>query len=204
MNIKYKLRFATLLTCLLPLASCQSTEQEITWVDYGEVPMANPSFLTDWMATGAPGEEHQRMASLAGDWTVSGRMWMTPDAEPEPSSATATSRLILGGRYLLQEYKSEFAGMPYEGLLIQGYDNIKQEYFSIWMDNMSTVPAFSHGERIGSVTDLEGVMRDVLTPSGRPMRTVVTEVSTDEFTMEMYDSLKDGTKFRTMELTYTR
>ncbi len=37
-------------------------------------------------------------------------------------------------------------GMPMEGLLLLGYDNISEEYWSIWMDNFSTWPAIARGK----------------------------------------------------------
>ena len=37
--------------------------------------------------------------------------------------------------------------MPMEGFSIDGYDNVKGEYFSLWLDNMGTGYMLSIGER---------------------------------------------------------
>ena len=48
------------------------------------------------------------------------------------------SKLVLGGRFLISDFKGDMAGMPMEGIAIEGFDNQKKEWFSIWMDSMST------------------------------------------------------------------
>jgi len=187
------------------LTACQSSEQSINYVDYGDNHMENPQFMADMMAAGTPGEEHAELAKLVGTWKVSGHFLMAPDAEPWPTTANATVRTILGGRYIVEDYNSDFMGTPFNGMLIQGYNNVTEKYFTIWMDNMSTGATMSFGtEDENGVMTAKGTAYDIITPEGRPMRTVITEKSENEYVMDMYDHTPEGEEFRSMHLVYTR
>lgn len=186
------------------VAQDQMSAQDVQWKDYGEDPMANPQFMQDWMAAGAVGEHHKELQATVGTYEVAGKMWMAPDAEAMPSTATATRKSILGGRYVVEEYKSSFMGMPFEGMLVQGYDNLSQEYVTVWMDSMSTWPSISRGKaRADGVIELGGTMKDVMTPGGRPSRTTLQETEGGGCVMSMYDSMPEG-EFKVMELSYTK
>lgn len=89
------------------------------------------------MALSQPGEYHQRMNKMVGDWKTKITMWMGP-GEPTVTEGTARSEWMLGSRYLQTKHTSSFNGMPFEGVGIDGFDNAKGEYFSLWFDNMGT------------------------------------------------------------------
>lgn len=187
------------------VAQDQLQADEVEWVDYGEDPMANPKFMADLMTAGAPGENHKQMAESVGEFKVTGKMWMEPGAEAMPTTATASRKTVLGGRYVIEEYKSDFMGMPFEGMLIQGYDNLAGEHVSIWMDTWSTWPTISSGNHDDQgVLHLRGTMRDVMTPKGRPSHSAISGESQDGGTMSMYDTRPGGGEFKVMELTYER
>lgn len=177
---------------------------EVEWADYGENPMLNPQFMQDFMAAGTPGAEHKALVSTAGEYTVDQKMWMAPGMDAEEATASAKRESVLGGRYLIEYYESSFGGMPFEGMLIQGYDNMAEEHFTIWMDSFSTWPSLSRGEmgEDGKLT-LGGIVRDVTTPKGRPMRTEVTTSGDGKSVSTMYDTSKQG-EFKMMELVYTK
>lgn len=193
------------LALLLSLASCGALGGGVDWVDYGEDPMQNPQYMADMMAAGSPGPEHQALASQAGTWRVDGKYWMAPDQDPIPMTATATIEAMLGGRYTIEEFKSEFMGVPFEGVLIQGYDNVRGKYWSMWSDSMSTGYSLSHGtETSPGFIEYHGTMTDILTPEGRPMYMTVTDNGDGTHTMKMYD-IREGTEqFQVMELHYRR
>ena len=69
-----------------------------------------------WMKYMTPGEHHKELAKGAGEWDCVCRVWEAPGAEPSLMTATASSRMILGGRYLMDEFKGVFDDMPYQGL----------------------------------------------------------------------------------------
>ena len=199
------MKIPSLLALALAFPSCQALTGGVDWVDYGEDPMQNPQYMTDMMAAGTPGPQHEMLASRAGSWKVEGKMWMTPDAEPMPMTATANTKALLDGRYIIEEFKSDFMGMPFEGRLIQGYDNVSGQFWSVWFDNMSTGSYVSHGTEVSSgQVELVGTATDILTPGGRQNRMTITDHGDGSHTMKMFD-VREGTgEFQVMELRYTR
>jgi len=91
-----------------------------------------------YQKVGTPGDPHKLLAKLEGSWTTITRAWMEPDKPPMESSGTCEQKVILGGRYLRQEYAGDMMGTPFTGISIMGYNNHTKKYESIWIDTMST------------------------------------------------------------------
>src|SRR5579859_6512689 len=96
------------------------------------------------MAAAAPGEPQKMLAKSAGTWTATVTMWMQPGTPPQVSTAQATNEMILGGRYLRSTNTGKFMGMPFEGLGLTGYDNVRKLYVNSWVDNMGTGRSEEH------------------------------------------------------------
>lgn len=153
----------------------------------------------------APGPEHASLAPLAGTWKTMTRMWNDPSAEPMTSEGTCERTWIMGGRYLVANYKGVFNNMPFEGMEVLGYDNMKKQYVSSWVDNMGTGIMLTRGAAMDPSTrsfTLKGSMMD---PSGKesPVREVTSIVDGNTYTMTMYAS-DGGKEAKMMEITYTR
>ena len=163
------------------------------------------AMMAAMMKAGTPGEAHKSMASHVGKWKVDGKMYMGPGAGPSPMMATAETEAIMGGRYTIEHFHSDFMGMPFEGMLISGYDNLSERYWNLWMDNMSTryTPAWGTMKDDGTL-EFHGTNYDPMTPEGRPNRTEIKMESDDHVIMKMYDTLPDGTEWIVMEFDYTR
>lgn len=99
-------------------------------------PMAE--MMAKWKEMNAKGPEHKKFEKMVGKWDAQTKMWMAPGAEPMVSKASAEFRLILDGRYIVQKFKGEWMGDPFEGMAIEGFDRVKKKFVSIWMDDMST------------------------------------------------------------------
>ncbi|MHC4078557.1 MAG: DUF1579 family protein [Planctomycetota bacterium] len=150
------------------------------------------------------GPQHDKLAALAGTWDLQFKHRAGPDAAWKTESGTATSRVVLGGRYLVEELKCTYDGTPYEGVRVHGYDNLEGTYFNIWMDNLGTWPVTSRGATDDSdVLKYHGRWKDIHTPSGRPFQTVVRRDGTDKWQLELFDTI-DGTEVKILEATYTR
>ena len=191
---------------LTPLLLCLATScASVEWVDYGEDPMQNPQYMADMAAAGAVGPQHEAMAKMVGNWKVEGKSWMAPGTDPMPMDATAKVSMVLGGRYLIEEFKSDFMGQPFEGRLVQGYDNIRQMHWCMWTDNMSTGCFMSDGvETSPGVIEFVGTATDILTPGGRTTRMVATQNDDGTHSLQMYDTREGSGEFMSMELNYTR
>ncbi len=83
-------------------------------------------------------------------------MWKAPEAKPEGSSGTSTFKMILGGRYLQQDFKGKVMGQSFTGLGLMGYNNLSKKYESIWLDSMGT--AMMKGE--GTFDDGEKMFKE--------------------------------------------
>ena len=112
--------------------------------------------------------------------------------------------MILGGRYLQEEFTGEMMGSPFTGIGITGYDNLGKKYVMAWMDSMSTGIYFMEGtaDADGRTITLNGRFDD---PVKGPMKwrgvTRIVDDNTEVCEMTMID--KDG-KEEKCETTYTR
>lgn len=161
------------------------------------------------MEMGKPSDEHKKMAEHAvGNWDVAAKWWMGP-GDPMETKATAKVTALLGGRFFQEEYTGDFMGQPFNGMGISGYDRVKKEYFSTWMDNMGTSMMMMTGkwdEATKSCTYTgEMCMPDEKgNAKASKCRSVLKVIDNDKHIFEMYEMGKDGKENKTMELTYTR
>lgn len=152
-----------------------------------------------------PGAPHQLLAGMAGSWNTSTKTWLEHGKPPVESAGTCEQTMILGGRYLHQEYVGDMMGTPFTGIGVSGYDNQKQRYVSTWMDSMSTSIFFFEGtaDAQGRVITQECRGED---PVRGPMtwRSVTKVVDDNTHLFEMYGTDKGGKEEKMMEITYTR
>ena len=154
-----------------------------------------------------PGEYHELLKDFVGMWTADLKMWMDPKAPPVISKGQATFKSTFDGRYIEGEYLGEFMGAPFRGKSIIGYDNVKKEFFSIWIDNFGTGHSTSTGKY-----DLDtkkyyfrSEMFDPLSGQTMVMREEAYFASKDEYFSVTYAKPKDGgEEFKNMEIKYTR
>jgi hypothetical protein len=152
-----------------------------------------------------PGEPHKLLAKLTGSWTTKSRGWMEPDKPPMESSGECDQMLILGGRYLLQEYSGDMMGTPFTGINILGYNNHTNKYESIWIDSMSTAIYYFDGtaSKDGKTITQKCTYDDpVRGPSVWRSVTRFKDDNTQEF--EMFITPKGGKEEKMMEMTVTR
>ena len=152
---------------------------------------------------GTPGAPHKMLASLAGSWTTKTRGWMEPDKPPMEGTGTCEQKMLLGGRYLQQEYTGEMMGSPFTGINVIGYDNHAKKYVSTWIDSMSTGIYYFEGTATGKTTTQRCSYDD---PVRGPMvwRSVTRIVNNDTLKLEMYLAPKRGKEEKMMEMTVTR
>jgi hypothetical protein len=157
------------------------------------------------MKASMPGPMHDLLKPMAGNWKTTAKSWMKPGTEPEVSEGTCESSWILGNRYLQSTYKGNMAGMPFEGWGLMGYDNQKQEFVSMWADNMGTGIAMSDGKAdpAGKVFTMMTMMNDPETGKPVPYKMVTKVMDENQYTMSMMN-MKDGKEHMEMEITYSR
>src|SRR5690242_16463127 len=90
------------------------------------------------MKHATPGPEHKKLEPMVGSWTFVGKMYEDPAAPPTEFRGTTERKWIFDGRFLLDETKADFGGMPFQGIGYTGYDNTLKKYNGLWLDNMTT------------------------------------------------------------------
>ena len=80
-------------------------------------------------------------------------MSMGSNKRPIETNGVVVRQPIMGGRYFLADFDVEL--LPgadgklekanFKGKSIEGYDNVKQNFISIWIDNTSTGPTIFEG-----------------------------------------------------------
>lgn len=155
---------------------------------------------------GQLGPNHEFLKNFVGEWDVQGEWYMSPDAEPMPTGGVSKQTLVLGGRYVKQEYTANDPDMPMEGVGYLGYDNATDEFAGVWMDSMSTSMMISKGELDDSGKALTeySTAKDPLTGYMFDYHSVVRIIDPDTHVFEMYSPGADGTPYKAMVLTYHR
>jgi len=75
----------------------------------------SPAEMEAWQKSMTPGPQHEALAKLAGDWTFTNTMWMAPGQPPTESTGTMHAETTMGGRYVVEDWKGEMMGQPFEG-----------------------------------------------------------------------------------------
>lgn len=148
--------------------------------------------------------EHAHLKKYLGKWTAEMKSFYEDPAKPTVSKGTATFIALLGGRYIQQTYQGEFAGIPFEGIGITGFDKTKKKFVGSWIDNFETGIMTTEGtydEKTKTMTE-HGVSR---TPQGEvKMRNVTKHIDADTMKFSMYMATPGGTENLGMEITYHR
>jgi len=173
----------------------------------GEAEMAK--MMEECMKAGMPGEHHVHMEALVGDWNITGKFKMTPDAPWTESKSTCHAEWVLGNRFIMQRIKGEpMPGMPmaFEGIGFLGYDNMTKKHISSWLDNMGTMIMGGEGEcsDAGKTITFMSKYLDPMTKKDSWMKSVYRIESPDRYVLQMYGPGPDGKEFMSMELTQVR
>ena len=128
-----------------------------------------------------------------------------PDSKKQITNGVSKMELVFGGRYLKEHYRCLSEDMPFEGMLLMGYDNLEKKHVSLWIDSLSTgfmLMEGSYDEATRSLTMTGEADDPFLGPI--KMRGVTREVSKDKVVFEMYRKGAEGPEEKCMETTYNR
>jgi len=151
-----------------------------------------------------PGEAHKKLDALAGKFTVKSKMWMDPSKPPEESDGSTERKWIMGNRYLQESYQGKFMGQPFDGMGIQGYDNVTKKYFGSWIDSGGTGMTLAHGSMNGHTIKYKGMMSDPMSGKEIPYTMSVAITDNDNHKLEMWGPGPGGKEMKWMEMSYTR
>lgn len=150
---------------------------------------------------------HMTLAGMAGAWQGTTRVWFEPD---KPAAMEArqggTLRSVLGGRFLLHEYRYGEGEQAGEGIALYGLHLDENAYEAAWVDSFHTGSAImfstasaddSRFKALGSYGDGQGGAR-------WGWRTEIAQPSTDELVITMFNIAPDGGESRALETRYER
>jgi hypothetical protein len=159
-----------------------------------------------FMKAGAIGPYHKLLEPFVGRWKAEVRIWSDPKAEPMVTSGTSSHTFIFGGRYLKMEFTGQYLGQSFIGLGFMGFDNVRKEFISFWIDNMSTWFLTSAGtvDREGKTFTMKGSFKDPMTGILRQQRDILKVEGPDRIVSQSFEASSDGKEFKTMEIVYMR
>src|SRR5947209_8122192 len=158
-------------------------------------------------------ENHKLLASTAGTWSYTVKMWMDPNGKPTESSGTATRKAIMDGRYVSGEYTGKFK-MPgadgkmketnFIGMSMDGYDNVKKKFVAGWVDNMGTGIMTMDGTYDAATKSFTYTGEYEMMPGMKEkVRQVIKMPDNNHMAMEYYEDRGQG-EAKTMQIDYTR
>jgi hypothetical protein len=151
-----------------------------------------------------PGPEHAVLAADAGTWDATVESWMAPGQPPMMSKAVETNAMV-GGRYLVSDFKGEFGGMPFQGHGVTWWDAASKTYKGIWVDSMSTGPMTGSSTWNAAAKTFTGVMTGPdMTGAMQTMRSETSYKADGSRAMTMFTKGPDGKDMMTMRITYTK
>ncbi len=192
-----------LLGCCLaapaPAAAAEKAQTQAAKTD-----PAMDEMMAAYMKYATPTAEHELLKGMAGTWKTVTKAWTGP-GDPQVSEGTAVKSMVLGGRFLREEFDGTFMEGPFQGMGLTGYDTMKKEYVGTWVDTMGTGIARSTGKYDPAARQLNitATYTDPMTMKDRTWRMVNKFVDSNKHVFQMFDQM-DGKEVMTMEITYTR
>ena len=158
-------------------------------------------------------ENHKLLASTAGTWSYTVKMWMDPSGKPTESTGTAKREAIMDGRYVTGDYTGKFkmpgadgkpAEMNFHGMSMDGYDNVKKKFVSGWVDNMGTGIMTMDGTYDAATKAFTYTGEYEMMPGTKEkVRQIIKMPDATHMTMEYYEDRGQG-ETKTMEINYTK
>jgi hypothetical protein len=154
----------------------------------------------------APGESHAALVRLAGDWEAHATFWAWQDQSTPSMECTVTvsARMVMGGRFLLQNVQGQCMDQPVEAIGVIGYDNATGQYQAVDFDNMRT----NITRHIGEMNDVGDIVfhlsyTDRTTGESVDRRTVRTMISEREWVETAHES-RNRDERQVMEIRATK
>lgn len=167
--------------------------------------LSQEEMMKKFQEASTPGQAHAALSPMIGKWKTEAKMF-EPGKEPTVDKGTANHQWMYGKRFIKQEYNGKFQGQKFQGSGVIGYDNVKKEYVSTWLDSMGTGVMIAEGkfDPANKTLELVGKYSCPLTGGERTAREVTKFVDKNQFVFEMYDVQPDGKETKMMEITYKR
>ena len=191
-------RLSVFIATVLLAVSQQSAAQEPS--------RAPNAAMQEMMKRMMPSEAHKIFARMAGKWRGKMRVWSStqPDAPPVESDTESESKLVLGGRFLLEEASGTVMRMPMQRMSILGYNNATQQYTLTFFSSFETATNTGIGTASadGKTITLRGEFDE---PNGKaPFKNIIRLDDDDTHVFQSYRIMPDGRELKLIEQVMTR
>jgi hypothetical protein len=154
---------------------------------------------------GTPAAPHKMFARMAGSWSAKTRFFLEPGKPPVESEGSAEQKMVLGGRFLQEEFAGDMMGSSFAGIGFTGYDNHAKKVVSTWMDSSATgILLFEGTASDGGKTLTQENWHDDPLRGRMKWRSVTRIVDDNAFVFEMFGTDKSGKEQKEFEIAYTR
>jgi len=143
----------------------------------------------------------QILESDAGTWDVDVEVRPIPGAPPQKSRGISVNRIV-GGRWLVSDFKNETSG--FEGHGVYGWDATRGKYTGVWVDAMRSFLAVAEGDYDASSKTMTLAAEAQLPDRVLRWREVTERLDEDTRVYRSIFVLPDGGEFETMTATYRR
>jgi hypothetical protein len=213
MFVRTALRSLTVAS-LLVVAGCSASGKE-TAPEAAPPAAATPApvkqptqeeMMAAWKQYATPTDAHKTLRQLVGNFKYTMTMWQHPGAQPEKTTGTSKNKMMFD-RFLVQEVKGKVMGKPFEGMGVLGFDTLKNQIVSSWIDNMGTGMMTSTGslDTATKTVSEQGTFTCPMTADHvRKFRGAMTITDKNRYTYEMFHTGPDGAEFKSMSIEYTR
>jgi len=146
-----------------------------------------------------PGPEHEKLKELEGTWDA------VMEMGGQESKGKTVYKSVNGGLWLLSDHEGELAGMKFEGHGLDGYDQTKKKYVSIWTDSMGTAPMFMEGD-YDAKNKMVVFSGEMPVGEGKSVKVKSTHEAKDKDhrSMKMYMVMPDNSEQLMFTINYTR
>jgi len=173
--------------------------------DTSKMTPAQQAEMDAYVKAGTPGPVHAEFSKWAGNYDLSIKSWHTPGTEATIETGTATRKMVLGGRVMVEDMSSRMMGQPFTGHGMHGYDNVTGKHWSTWNDSMSTGLMTSEGTCDSNhACTFTGSWVDPVKKTKVTSRMTTRQASATSEVFEMHGPAPDGKEFKMMEITYTK
>lgn len=150
---------------------------------------------------------HAALQRMVGRWQGTTRVWFEPDKPPAMEVAQQGSlRSVLGGRFLLHEYRYGEGDGAGEGIALYGLHLDEHAWEAAWIDSFHTGTAimFSAAQDDGGGFGVLGSYGDGQGGPRWGWRTTIAQPSADELVVTMFNITPDGVEAKAVETVYRR
>ncbi len=161
--------------------------------------------MAKMMAFIQPGPNHKLLEPYAGKWTAKIKM-LAPGEPAAESDGTSECKWVMDKRYMIDDTTSTMMGMPFKGMGVTGYDNLKQKFVGTWIDTMGTGVMQLEGSYDASTKTFTFMMElpDMTMTKYVASRMTDKWIDNDHHTSQMFTPGPDGKEAMMMEIHYTR